>query len=218
MPMPIRVFIADDHGIVRDGLRSILQAQADIQVVGEADNGLDCLRRLPETHPEVVLMDIAMPGMNGIETATQLRTLYPNLKILFLSMHVAAGHVRRALQAGACGYLVKESAGAEVVQAVRAAHAGRRFFSQKIATLVVEEGLFSNSASAANPLELISNRERQVLQLVAEGKTSAEIGGLLSLSPKTVETYRSRLMEKLHLADVPALVKFAIKQGLISVD
>lgn len=218
MNTAIRVFIVDDHGIVRDGLRSILNAQPDIVVVGEVGNGLECLRRLPEANPNVVLMDIAMPGMNGIEACSQLVSQYPDIKVIFLSMHVTAGHVRRTLQAGAAGYLVKESAGSEVVQAVRTVHLGQRFFSQKIADLIVEQGLSVGSSSEETALELLSFRERQVLQLVAEGKTSVEIGGLLALSPKTVETYRSRLMEKLGLKDIPALVKFAIKQGLTSIE
>jgi two-component system, NarL family, response regulator NreC len=216
--MPIRVFIADDHGIVRDGLRSILRFQPDMLVVGEAGNGLDCLRRLPESRPDVLIIDVAMPGMNGIDTAQQLREILPALRTIILSMHVTGVHVRRALKAGACGYLVKECAGAEVVQAVRAVHAGRRFFSERIADLVAQEGLLHPGRFDHDPLDLISPRERQVLQLVVEGKTSDEISVLLSLSPKTVETYRSRLREILHLDSTSALVKFALAHGLTAAE
>jgi DNA-binding NarL/FixJ family response regulator len=216
--MSIRVFITDDHGIVREGLRAMLQSQPDILVVGDADSGLECLRRLHDSRPDVLLLDIAMPGLNGIEAAMQLQRDHPALKVIFLSMHATSAHVRRALQAGARGYLVKECAGSEVVQAVRTVHAGRRFFSRKIANLVVQEGLLATPEPMADPLASLSARERQVLHLVVEGHTSAAIATRLALSPKTVETYRSRLREKLRMDGLPALVKFAIKHGLTSTE
>jgi DNA-binding NarL/FixJ family response regulator len=216
--MPIRVFITDDHGIVRDGLRTMLQSQPDLMVVGEANNGLDCLRRLPDARPDVLLLDIAMPGLNGIEVALQLHQDNLAVKVIILSMHMTSAHVRRALQARASGYLVKECAGSEVAQAVRTVFSGRRFFSRKIADLVVQEGLLASPTHFTDPLESLSARERQVLQLVVEGRTSASIATLLALSPKTVETYRSRFMEKLRIDDLPTLVKFAIKHGLTSAE
>jgi DNA-binding NarL/FixJ family response regulator len=209
--MTIRVFIADDHALMRDGLKALLQAAGDIMVVGEVANGHEAVRRVPELAPDVVLMDVAMPELNGIEAARELRGRYPGARVVMLSMYSSSEHVFRALEAGAVGYLLKESAGTEVVAAVRAVHAGNRYLSRAIAQLTSRD---SDRAASASPLDRLSARERQVLQLVVEGKSSAEIAGIVHLSPKTVETYRSRLMAKLGVADVPALVKFAVQHGL----
>ena len=207
--MTIRVVIADDHVLLRDGLKALLQATGDITVVGEVGNGQEALRRVPELAPDVVLMDIAMPELNGIEATRALTQKYPAARIIIVSMHTTSEHVHRALAAGAAGYLLKESAGSEVVTAVRAVHAGNRYLSRAVA----EFGRLDR-ARAASPLERLSARERQVLQLVAEGKSSAEIARIVHLSPKTVETYRSRLMKKLGVGDIPALVRLAIQHGI----
>jgi DNA-binding NarL/FixJ family response regulator len=213
--MSITVFLADDHAVVRDGLRVLLEAEPDIEVVGDAPDGHEVV----ELRPDVVVADIAMPGLNGIEAAAQIREACPSTQVIILSMHATSGHIRHALQAGARGYLLKESAGAEVVHAVRAVITGHHYLSQQVADKMVEDYLDQDEASEArDPLTSLTQREREVLQLVAEGKSSAEIAGILSLSPKTVDTYRSRLMEKLDISDLPALVKFAIRHGLISLD
>jgi DNA-binding NarL/FixJ family response regulator len=213
--MSITVFLADDHAVVRDGLRVLLEAQPDIRVIGDAANGREAVRRVAQLRPDVVVMDIAMPELNGIEAAREIGRVCPSTQVIILSMHSTTEHIFQALQAGARGYLLKESAGIEVVNAVRAVHADHRYLSQKIL-----EGLVDNyvrqrqAAEAKSPLARLSPREREVLQLVVEGKSSAEIADILSLSPKTVEAYRSRLMHKLGISDLPALVKFAIQHGL----
>ena len=208
--MTIRVVIADDHVLLRDGLKALLQATGDITVVGEVGNGQDALRRVPELAPDVVLMDIAMPELNGIEATRALTRKYPAARVIIVSMHTTSEHVHRALAAGAAGYLLKESAGSEVVTAVRAVHAGNRYLSRAVA----EFGRVDSARAEASPLERLSPRERQVLQLVAEGKSSAEIARIVNLSPKTVETYRSRLMKKLGVGDIPALVRLVIQHGI----
>ena len=210
--MPIGVFLADDHAVVREGLRLVLQAHPDIRVLGEASDGRGAVCEVRRLLPDVVIMDIAMPQSNGIEATRRLRELVPSAKVVILSMHSTTEHIFRALRAGARGYLLKESAGAEVVAAVRAVHAGGRYLSQAIAAHVVDDYL--REGQPASPLQALSRRELEVVQLVVEGRTSAEIAALLSLSPKTVETYRSRLMQKLGVKDVPSLVKFAIQHGL----
>jgi DNA-binding NarL/FixJ family response regulator len=213
--MTITVFLADDHAVVRDGLRAILEAQPDMRVVGEATNGREAARRVAELRPNVVVMDIAMPDLNGIEATQHIRERCPSVQIIILSMHATKEYIRRALQAGARGYLLKDSAGAEVLQAVRAVHAGRRYLSQRVSEEILDEYPRPRGAAQADdPLSLLSPREREVLQLVVEGRTSAEIAERIFLSPKTVETYRSRLMAKLGVADLPGLVKFAIQHGV----
>jgi DNA-binding NarL/FixJ family response regulator len=212
----ISVLLADDHAVVRDGLRALLEAQTDIEVVGDAANGREVLRLAQQLHPDVVVMDIAMPELNGVEATQQMHDAYPSTQVLILSMHSTTEHIFRALQAGARGYLLKDSAGAEVVDAVRVVHAGRRYLSQKIAATVIDD--YIAERHRASPLESLSSRERQILQLVAEGKSSTEIAAILFLSPKTVDTYRSRLMHKLDIGDLPSLVKFAIQHGVTQLD
>jgi DNA-binding NarL/FixJ family response regulator len=209
--MTIRVLIADDHAVVRDGLRALLEADKVIQVVGDAANGRDAVRQAAQLCPDVILVDIAMPELNGIEATRQMRQLCPSARVIILSMHSTAEHIFQSLQAGACGYLLKESAGREVVAAVRAVCAGQRYLSQKISDQALDDYA---RGRAASPLDRLSPREREILQLVVEARSSAEIAATLSLSPKTVETYRSRLMDKLGVGDLPGLVKFAIQHGL----
>ena len=213
--MNITVFLADDHAVVRDGLCFLLEAQPDIRVIGDAANGRDAVRQMTQLYPDVVVMDIAMPELNGIEAARKISRACPSTRVIILSVHSTTEHIFRALQAGARGYLLKESAGIEVVNAVRAVHAGHRYLSQKISDRLVDDYVLQRQAAEAKgPLARLSPREREVLQLVVEGKSNAEIAGMLSLSPKTVETYRSRLMRKLDISDLPSLVKFAIQHGL----
>lgn len=217
--LAITVFLADDHAVVRDGLRSLLEAQPDIRVIGDAANGRVAVRQVTQLYPDVVVMDIAMPELNGIEATQKINRVRPFTRVIILSMHSTTEHIFRALQAGARGYLLKESAGIEVVNAVRAVHAGHRYLSQKISDKLVDDYVLQRqSTETKDPLARLSPREREVLQLVVEGKSSAAIAGILSLSPKTVETYRSRLMRKLGISDLPRLVKFAIQHGLTSLE
>jgi len=209
--LAIRVLLADDHAVVRDGLRLLLEAQPDIVVVGDAATGRDAVRQAQALSPDVVLMDIAMSDLNGVEATRQIRARCPTTQVVILSMHSNEEYIRRALQAGALGYVLKESAGLEVVSAIRTTYAGQRYLGQKIADIDAQS--LSDDALAH-----LSEREREVLQLIVEGQTSARIADILGLSPKTVETYRSRLMQKLGIHDVPGLVKFAIQHGLTSLD
>jgi DNA-binding NarL/FixJ family response regulator len=208
--MTIRVLIADDHAILRDGLKALLSASRDIDIVAEVGNGREAVRRAQELNPDVVIMDIAMPDLNGVDAVRLLREKCPSTRIVMLSMHSSSEHVFRAFNAGATGYLLKESAGAEVESAVRAASVGRRYISRSIAALAPPQ----TEGRSRSPLESLSARERQVLQLVVEGHSSTEIAQQVHLSPKTVETYRSRLMRKLGVSDLPALVKFALEHGI----
>ncbi len=213
------MFLADDHAIVREGLKLLLEVEADIQVVGTAENGRDALRQVNKLHPDVVIMDISMPELNGIDAAQQILQQYPLTKIIILSMHSASEHIFRALKAGVKGYLLKESAGVEVVQAVRAVQKGGRYLSQKISDQVINNYLEKREGNKPDsPVERLSPRELEILQLVVEGKSSADIAKTVFLSPKTVETYRSRLMQKLNVNDIPGLVKLAIKYGLITLE
>ena len=214
--MSISVFLADDHAVVRDGLRYFLESHADISVVGVASTGREAVREVGRLHPDVVIMDISMPELNGIDAAGEITRTCKGTQVIILSMHSTAEHVFRALQAGARGFLLKASAGRELVEAVRSVHGGNRYFSAKISDTIVADYLATRQAES--PLESLSQREREILQLVVEGKSSSEIAGSLSLSPKTVESYRSRLMQKLGVGDIPALVKFAIQHGLTRLD
>lgn len=211
----IEVYLADDHAIVRDGLRFILSAEPDITVVGDAANGRQAVREVLELHPHVAVLDISMPILNGVEAARKIRETCPQTQVVILSMHATSEHIFRAFQAGVLGYLLKESAGREVVAAVRAAAAGRRYLSGRVTEAMVDDYLRDRGAATAHsPLERLSAREREVLQRVVEGQTSAAIAVAIHLSPKTVDTYRSRLMRKLGVQDLPGLVRFAVSLGL----
>jgi len=213
--MPIKVFLADDHAVVRDGLRALLEAQADITVVGDAATGREAVRQVTRLKPDVVVIDIAMPELNGIDATQQIRESCPSTQVVILSMHGSAEHISRAMKAGALGYIMKESAGKEVGDAVRSVHARRRYLSSQISDTMVGDYLhLLQTASAQSPLDSLSSREREILQLVVEGKSSTEIANTLFLSPKTIETYRSRLMNKLRIHSLPDLVKFAVQHGI----
>ncbi len=213
--MGIKVFLADDHAVVRDGLKLILLTQEDMEISGEAADGRRTIEMVKGACPDVVVMDIAMPELNGIEATRQILKACPSTQIIMLSMHASNEHIFQAFRAGARGYLLKESAGKEVIQAVRAVYAGRRYLCRQIAETELEDYMAGiNSASVRSPLEHLSLREREVLQLIVEGKSNSEIASILSLSVKTVETYKSRLMYKLNIKDIPSLVKFALQHGL----
>lgn len=214
--MTITVFLADDHRVLRDGLHILLETQDDVEVIGEAENGKEAIEGIAEKKPNVVVMDITMPELNGIEAAQIIHDTIPETSIVILSIHSDLEHIFRALQAGAQGYLLKESAGSEVISAVRAVHLGRRYLSPSIRDMVMEA--YMQNRELQSPLEILSLREREVLQLTVEGYSSAAIAEKLDLSSKTVETYRSRLMGKIGVHDLPELVRFAIKHGISSLD
>jgi DNA-binding NarL/FixJ family response regulator len=210
----IRVLIADDHGIVAEGLKHLVEAQPDMEVIACVEDGREAVRLAKEAGPNVVLMDLSMPEMNGAEATRAIMANDPKCRVIVLSMYAEREYVRRALKAGAAGYVVKGSAAKELVEAIRAAHAGGRFLSPRVADVMLED----IGAEEQDPLGRLSAREREVLQLIAEGRTGAEIAERLALSPKTVETYRARLIEKLGIRDVAGLVRFAIQRGLVSLD
>ena len=214
--MSIRVLIADDHKVVAEGLYHLLAAQRDVEVVDTVRNGREAVRRTLELHPEVILMDSNMPDLNGIEATRIIRDRYPPARVLMLSVHSDPLHVVRALRAGAAGYIPKISAGSDVVDAIRKVHSGKRYLHPTIAEAVL--GQLVEPRSVEDPGARLSSRERQVLQLLAEGKSVSDIALSLSLSPRTVETYRARMMEKLDIRDVPSLVKFAILHGITSLE
>ncbi len=217
--MNITVVIADDHAIIRDGLKLLLESQPGIIVTGEARNGRDAVVQAKKLRPDIVIMDIAMPELNGIEAADRILKECPSTRVIILSMYSTTEHIYRSLKVGARGYLLKESAGTEVVAAIKAVHMGTRYLSQKISDRVIEEYLNTQvSKEPDNPVERLTQREREILQMVSEGRSSAEIAGIMFLSPKTIETYRSRLMQKLGVSDIPSLVKLAIRYGLTELE
>jgi DNA-binding NarL/FixJ family response regulator len=213
--MVIRVLLADDHGVLRDGLQRLLEANDDIRVVATADNGRAAVQKALEQKPAVVLMDVSMPGLNGIDAARAITQRAPGTGVVMLSMHSALELVRQALLAGARGYLLKESAGAEVEAAVRAVAAGRRFLGEGISGRILAD--FPHAAIGSDA-DYLTPREREVLQLIVEGKSNAEAAEVLGLSPRSVETYRARLMHKLGIEDLPSLVKFAIRHGMTTLE
>jgi len=206
----IRIVLIDDHALVREGIARLLEEAPDMRVVGSFDDDAAAVRFAARTAPDVAILDIAMPGTNGIDVARRLRAVSPKTQLLMLSMHARAEYVQQAVWAGANGYVLKESAGTEVVAAVRAVHAGKRYLSAKIPPRALDE------RPGEDPLQRLSAREIEVLKLVVEGNTSNQMATLLGLSPKSIDTYRSRLMSKLDLDHLPALVKFAIRRGLTS--
>src|ERR687887_2029319 len=213
--MTIRILIADDHTVVAEGLKHLIEAQPDLEVVAIVGDGREAGRIAKEAQPHVVVMDLSMPELNGADATRAILERDPKCRVIVLSMYAEREYVRRALRAGAVGYVVKRSAAKELVDAIRAVHAGQRYLSPRIADVVIDD---YSAEERDDPLSKLSAREREVLQLLAEGKTGAEIAQRLALSPKTVETYRARLVEKLGIRDVAGLVKFAIQRGLVSLD
>ena len=213
----VRIFLADDHTVMRGGIRLVLERQPDLHVVGEASDGRETVNAVERLHPDVVVMDIAMPNLNGIEATRQILANGVAVSIVVLSMHSDEEYVLRALKAGARGYLLKESAEADLIAAVRAVISGKSFFSPAVSRLLVEDYVRQlQDRDIEDSYDLLTTRERETLQLVAEGKSNKDIANLLNLSVYTVETHRSNIMEKLNLHGVPELILYAVRKGVIS--
>jgi DNA-binding NarL/FixJ family response regulator len=206
----IRILLADDHGVVRQGFRLILSQQPDVQVVGEASTGRQAVDLVIALQPDVVILDIAMPDLNGVEATRLIHQNCPRVAVLILSMHSDAVYVRESLRAGAKGYLVKDSIDGDLISAVRALARGEGFLSPAVSATVLED----YQKHVTDPLDLITNRERQILQMLAEGKTSKEIAAELDISVYTVDAHRSRVMKKLQLKTIGELIRFAMQRGL----
>lgn len=213
---PIRVVVVDDHTLVRQGITSIVDSLECAEVVAEAEDGHDALRTVREKTPDVVLLDISLPGLNGLEVAERLHKDFPDLGIVMISMHGNEEYVARALEVGARGYLLKSASREELGIAVRAAHRGETYLSPAVSRPVVDR--FLSGGKDENPLDLLTSRQREVLQLVAEGSTSREIAKRLHLSIKTVESHRSNMMKRLDIHDLAGLVRFALETGLVAGD
>lgn len=209
----IRVLIADDHSLVRAGIRALLDKLPDMEVVAEASNGREALKLVGQHRPNVVLMDIAMPELNGLEALRQLTKEFPQIQGIILSMYADEEHVSRALQAGAAGYLVKGAALAELELAIRSVARGQTYLSPGISKLVIREYLRRTSSSAA---ESLTPRQREILQMIAEGKSTKQIALILNISIKTVESHRAQLMKRLDARDIATLVRHALRLGIVS--
>jgi DNA-binding NarL/FixJ family response regulator len=207
----IRILLADDHAVVRQGFKMILDAQPDMEIVGEAANGREAVDLAERLRPDVVVMDVAMPELNGIEATRRLASSVPHARVVALSMHKDSVYVREILRAGARGYLLKDSGAADLVAAIHAVASGESYLSPAVSNAVLDD----YRRIATNPIDLLTSREREVLQLLAEGKTNKEIAGVLNLSVYTVEAHRGRIMEKLNLHSIGELVLFAVRNGLI---
>ncbi len=207
----IRILLADDHAVVRQGFKMILDAQPDMEIVGEAGNGREAIEFAERFRPDIVVMDVAMPELNGIEATRRLAASAPHSRVLALSMHKDSVYVREILRAGARGYLLKDSVADDLVSAVRAVASGEGYISPGVSNSVLDD----YRRHVTNPIDLLTSREREVLQMLAEGKTNKEIAGILKLSVYTVDAHRGRIMEKLNLHSINELVRFAVRNGLI---
>jgi DNA-binding NarL/FixJ family response regulator len=218
----IRVLLIDDHELVRSGIRALLEKSEDIRVVGEAGEGHEGLACIKEVNPDVVLLDISLPGLNGLEVAAKARRDFPRLRIIFLSMHSNEEYVLQALKVGASGYVLKQASTKELELAVRAAKKGETFLSPAISNTVVSDYMGRSHRKktkrpGANPYEVLTSRQREILQLIAEGFSTKEIAQKLSLSINTVEVHRANLMERLNIHDIAGLVRYAIQTGIIEI-
>ncbi len=213
----IRILLADDHAVIRAGLHLLLERQPDFTVLGEAADGREAVARAAELRPDVAVLDLAMPNLNGIEATRQICTNQQGVQVVVLSMHSDEEYVLRALKAGARAYVLKESAEADLIAAIRAVHGGKSFFSPAVSRMLVEDYIRQlQDRDLEDSYDLLTPREREILQLVAEGKSNKEIANILSLSVYTVETHRSNMMEKLNLHTVPELILYAVRKGVIS--
>jgi two-component system response regulator NreC len=213
----LRILLADDHTVVRQGLRRVLEERADWRVVAEAGDGREAVRQAEQHKPDVAILDVAMPLLNGIEATRQIVKRVPGVRVLVLSMHSDEAYVTQILHAGAAGYLLKDSADVDLLQAVSAIAEGKSFFSPSIARLMLDDYVKQRSGEPGviDRYESLSDREREVFQLIAEGKVNKEIAALLFISPSTVETHRARIMEKLDVHSAAEIVLYAVRRGVI---
>jgi DNA-binding NarL/FixJ family response regulator len=215
--MPIRILIADDHEVVRDGVRALLEKQADMAVVGEAADGRQAAQLADDLDPDVIVMDVGMPNLNGIDATRRILSAHPRIAVVMLSMHKDESYVLRSLKAGAKGYLLKESLRSDILEAIRAVAQGRSFLTRKISRMMQEDYIQEmEQRGLEDSYELLTGREREVLQLAAEGKPNKEIAGALNISLTTVETHRTHILQKLGLHSVPELILYAVRKGIIA--
>jgi DNA-binding NarL/FixJ family response regulator len=220
---PVKILLADDHALVRAGIRTMLEGLPGIEVIGEASDGREALKLVASQKPDLVFMDIAMPGLNGLDTAARVARDYPDVRVVILSMYLNEEYVLGALQAGATGYLLKDADPSELELAVRAVTRGEMYLSPGVSKHVIEDYLRRMGTETPVDLEIkpvspLTSRQREVLQLIAEGHTSREIAQILAISLKTVESHRQNIMERLDLHDLASLVRYAVRTGLVSVD
>lgn len=217
MAVPIRILLVDDHAVVRAGLRYLLDAQPDMTVIGEAGSGEEALRLIEELQPDIVLMDISMPGMGGLEATRRIKRLFPAVKVLILTMHANEEYLFQVLQAGGSGYVLKKAADTELIGAIHVVYRGEAFLYPEVTTLLVQDYLQRvRDGAETGSYEVLTDREREVLRLIAEGYTSQEIADLLVVSLKTVETHRAHIMDKLSLHSRAELVQYALRKGILT--
>jgi two-component system response regulator NreC len=214
--MPLRVVLAEDHHVVRQGLEALLRTEPDMQLVGEAATGLDALRLVEKLEPDVLVLDLMMPGLGGLEVAHRVAERHPHTKVVILSMHQNEAYVVAAFRAGATGYVVKESTSAELIRAIREAAAGRRYFSPPLSESIIADYLRKADDKTFDPYDTLTSREREVLQMAAEGLTNSEIAAQLFISARTVESHRANLMRKLNLRSQSELIRYAVRKGIVS--
>ncbi len=215
-PDPIRIILADDHPIVRAGIRAELEKLPNVQIVGEADDGREAFEMVAASQPTLVFMDISMKGLNGLEATARITKEFPGVRVIILSMHQNEEYFWQALKAGASGYLLKKAATSELAEAIRRVADGEIYLTREISNRLVKKLPAQQIAHQKSPLEDLTSRQREILQLIAEGQTTKAIALILNVSPKTIEYHRAKLMERLNIYDIPGLVRFALKSGLIA--
>ena len=217
MSKPVRILLVDDHSLVRAGLRALLEKLSGIEVVGEASGGQEAMSLIASIVPNIVLMDISMPELNGVEATKRITQLYPKMRVIILSMHTGEEFVMQALRAGASGYMIKDAATDELQMAIHAAARGDKYLSPSISKKVVDEYL-RQSKDLESPLEQLTSRQREVLQLIAEGNTTKKIASILNVKVKTIESHRGQIMNRLEIHNLTGLILFAARSGLISLE
>lgn len=214
--MTVKIMLADDHRIVRQGLRLLLERQPGMKVVAEAEDGLSAVRLAREQSPDVAIIDVSMPGLNGVEAARKILAARPGARVIGLSMHSDRRYVVEMLRSGALGYILKESAFDELSQAIRTVLKGQTYLSSRIADVIIKDYVRSAAGGRSSAFSRLSNREREVLQLLAEGRSTKQVAGQLNLSVKTVETHRKQIMDKLNIHSLAGLTKYAVREGITS--